>query len=134
MLNKAVGEKGATYKKTQHVDGHCHEVRFDWCVAKTFDDIMLIPTFVLTPLTYLGGVFYSVSMLSPIWHTLTHFNPIFYMVDAFRYAMIGRTDVNIFLSLGIICLILIVLTVLNLVLLKKSVGLREWRLGAIFLF
>jgi ABC-2 type transport system permease protein len=94
-------------------------------MATSFDDIMIIPTFVLGPLTYLGGVFYSVNMLSPFWNTITHFNPIFYMVEAFRYALIGHTDIPIQLAMGVIVLILVVLTGLNLVLLRRGVGLRE---------
>lgn len=94
-------------------------------LAKTFDDIMLIPTFVLTPLTYLGGIFYSVSMLPPFWNTLTHFNPIYYTIGAFRYAMIGQEGINISLALSIIAIITLALVALNMVLLKKGIGLRE---------
>jgi ABC-2 type transport system permease protein len=94
-------------------------------VAKTFDDIMLIPTFVLTPLTYLGGIFYSVSMLPPFWNALTHFNPIYYTIGAFRYAMIGQEGINITLALSIICIITVILVILNMMLMKKGVGLRE---------
>lgn len=63
--------------------------------AKSFDDISVIPTFVLTPLTYLGGVFYSVSMLPPIWQSISLVNPILYMVNAFRYGLLGVSDVNL---------------------------------------
>lgn len=61
--------------------------------AKSFDDISIIPTFVLTPLTYLGGVFYSVTLLSPLWQTVSHANPILYMVNAFRYSILGFSDI-----------------------------------------
>lgn len=63
--------------------------------AKNFDHISIVPTFVLTPLTYLGGVFYSVSMLPPLWQNLSLANPILYMVNAFRYGLLGVTDVNL---------------------------------------
>lgn len=56
--------------------------------AKTFDDISLIPTFVLTPLTYLGGVFYSLTLLPPFWQGLSHLNPIVYMISGFRYGFL----------------------------------------------
>ncbi|MBA2655202.1 MAG: ABC transporter permease [Gammaproteobacteria bacterium] len=92
--------------------------------AKKFDDIAIIPTFILTPLTYLGGVFYSVSMLPPIWRTLSYFNPILYMVNAFRYGVLGVSDVNIGLALAIITGMIIVLLVLALYLLDKGVGIR----------
>ncbi|MFC3908664.1 ABC transporter permease [Legionella dresdenensis] len=94
-------------------------------LARNFDDIMIIPTFVLTPLTYLGGVFYSTTMLPPFWQTVSHFNPILYMVNALRYAIIGHHEVSMTLSMSIILLMVILLTVLNLVLLKKGIGLRD---------
>ena len=94
-------------------------------LARNFDDVMLIPTFVLTPLTYLGGVFYSTGMLSPFWQKISHFNPILYMVNAMRHAMIGQEEVDISLSMGIIVLMLLLLTGLNMRLLNKGVGLRE---------
>lgn len=71
--------------------------------ANNFDDISIIPTFVLTPLIYLGGVFYSIQMLPPFWKVLSSLNPIFYMVNTFRYGILGTSDVNIiwaFLILG----------------------------------
>lgn len=94
-------------------------------LARNFDDIMIIPTFVLTPLTYLGGVFYSTSMLSPFWQKLSWFNPIIYMVNALRHAMIGQSEVSMELSMFIICSLVLFMTGLNLILLKKGVGLRE---------
>jgi ABC-2 type transport system permease protein len=63
--------------------------------AKTFDDISIIPTFVLTPLTYLGGVFFSTALLPPFWQSVAHANPILYMVNAFRYGLLGSSDVSI---------------------------------------
>lgn len=94
-------------------------------LARNFDDVMLVPTFILTPLTYLGGVFYSTSMLSPLWQTLSHFNPIFYMVNALRHAMLGQQEGNMRFSMLVISLIVLALTMLNLYMLKKGTGLRE---------
>jgi ABC-2 type transport system permease protein len=94
-------------------------------IARNFDDIMLIPTFVLTPLTYLGGVFYSIEMLPEFWQKVSYFNPILHTTNALRHAMIGDEDVNMGLAMGIIYFMLIALTLLNLYLLKKGVGLRD---------
>ena len=94
-------------------------------LARNFDDIMLIPTFVLTPLTYLGGVFYSINMLPPFWHKISLFNPVLYMVNALRHAMIGQGEVSMSLAMSIICFMLVSLIVLNMILLNKGVGLRE---------
>lgn len=94
-------------------------------LARTFDDVMLIPTFVLTPLTYLGGVFYTSTMLPPFWQTVSHLNPIFYMINALRHAMTGHEEVPLPLSLSVIVGFLIFLTGLNLYMLKKGTGLRE---------
>ena len=94
-------------------------------LARTFDDVALVPTFILAPLTYLGGVFYATSMLPVFWQKVSYFNPIFYMVNALRRAMIGHQEINMTLAMGIICLMLVCLTVLNLVLLKKGVGLHD---------
>lgn len=94
-------------------------------VARNFDDIMIVPTFVLTPLTYLGGVFYSTSMLPGFWQKVSWLNPILYMVNALRQAMIGQSEVNMSMAMSIICLMLVLLTAVNLILLKKGTGLRE---------
>lgn len=94
-------------------------------LARNFDDVMLVPTFILTPLTYLGGVFYSSSMLPPIWQTISHFNPILYMVSALRHAMIGQSEVDLAVSMTIICLMLGALIAINLIMLKKGVGMRD---------
>lgn len=67
--------------------------------AKSFDDISIVPSFILTPLTYLGGVFYSLENLSPFWQNLSLLNPIVYMVNAFRYGILGHSDVNVMYSL-----------------------------------
>ncbi|KTD75499.1 ABC transporter permease [Legionella waltersii] len=94
-------------------------------VARNFDDIMIIPTFVLTPLTYLGGVFYSVNMLPGVWKYISLFNPILYMVNALRHTMIDQEEVSMGLAMTIIIAMLVVLTVINMILLKRGVGLRE---------
>lgn len=94
-------------------------------LARNFDDIMIIPTFVLTPLTYLGGVFYSTEMLPNFWQKVSLLNPILYMVNALRQAMIGQSEVGMSLAMSIICIMLVLLVALNLFLLKKGVGLRE---------
>jgi ABC-2 type transport system permease protein len=72
--------------------------------ADNFDDISIIPTFVLTPLTYLGGVFYSMDLLPPFWRELAHLNPILYMVNAFRYGLLGISDIHVGFALGMILL------------------------------
>lgn len=93
--------------------------------AKSFDDISIVPTFVLTPLTYLGGVFYSMSLLSPFWQTLSFLNPIVYMVNAFRYGVLGHSDVPVGLALGIMTVITVLLYGYALRLLREGTGMRE---------
>jgi len=94
-------------------------------LARNFDDVMLVPTFVLTPLTYLGGVFYSTDMLPSFWQKISMLNPILYMVNALRHVMIGHEEVNFTFAMTIIILMLLSLVALNMILLKKGVGLRE---------
>ena len=93
--------------------------------AKSFDDISIIPTFVLTPLTYLGGVFYAISALSPFWQNLSLINPIVYMVNAFRFGILGHSDVNVAMSLTIITLFCAVLYGIAYYLLSRGSGMRE---------
>ena len=93
--------------------------------AKSFDDISLIPTFVLTPLTYFGGIFYSIKMLPPFWQDASLFNPILYMINAFRYSILGVSDINIYLALGIILALLAVLFGSSLWLLHRGIGIRQ---------
>ncbi|GLQ89540.1 ABC transporter permease [Dyella flagellata] len=93
--------------------------------AKKFDDIALVPTFVLTPLTYLGGVFYSVNMLSEPWQAISRVNPILYMVNAFRFGVLGISDVHIAVAFGVMLLFVIGLSWVALNLLKRGVGLRS---------
>ncbi|OOG27662.1 ABC transporter permease [Thioalkalivibrio denitrificans] len=93
--------------------------------AKSFDDISIIPTFVLTPLTYLGGVFYSISLLPEFWQGMSHLNPILYMVNAFRYGLLGVTDINLWLSYAIILGFIAALFTFSLYLLNKGHGIRN---------
>jgi ABC-2 type transport system permease protein len=93
--------------------------------ATTFDDISIVPTFVLTPLTYLGGVFYSISLLPAFWQGLSLGNPVLYMINAFRYGILGVSDINILLALVIIIAFIIGLTSFSLVLLARGVGIKN---------
>ncbi len=92
--------------------------------ARSFDDISIIPTFVLTPLTYLGGVFYSISLLPDFWQGVSHFNPVFYMINAFRYGFLGIADVSLIWSFSVIGAFIVALYSLVALLLKKGVGIR----------
>ncbi len=93
--------------------------------ARSFDDISIVPTFILTPLTYLGGVFYSIQMLPEIWQKISLANPVLYMVNAFRYGLLGVTDIPIVLALAIILMFIVVLTSFSLYLLKHGVGIKS---------
>jgi ABC-2 type transport system permease protein len=92
--------------------------------AKKFDDIGIVPTFILTPLTYLGGVFYSVSFLPPFWHTISLFNPVLYMINAFRFTMIGVSDISFSFALSMLIIVTAALFGWALWLLNKGVGIR----------
>ena len=92
--------------------------------AKNFDEISVIPTFVLTPLTYLGGVFFSISLLSPPWQAVARLNPILYMVNAFRYGMLGSSDIPIGTAYAIIGVALVGLYSIVLFLLNRGTGIR----------
>ena len=92
--------------------------------AKKFDDVSWIPSFVITPLTYLGGVFYSVSQLPSFWHTVSLFDPIHYIIQAFRFSMLGVEGHFVFLSLAIITVFNVFFFTINLVLLRRSQGMR----------
>jgi ABC-2 type transport system permease protein len=93
--------------------------------AKTFDDISIIPTFVLTPLTYLGGVFYSLTLLPGFWQQLAQLNPIVYMVNAFRFGFLGYSDVNLWLALVVVLSFILVLFSYAMYLINKGIGLRS---------
>jgi len=92
--------------------------------ANKFDDISIIPTFVITPLTYLGGVFYSISLLPDFWQTLSKANPVVYMISGFRYGFLGISDINVWMGLAMLVLFSVVLFLLTLYLLKKGIGIR----------
>jgi len=93
--------------------------------ANSFDDISIIPTFVLTPLIYLGGVFYSVDLLPEFGRMVSAVNPLFYMVNTFRYGILGTSDVNIYISLLMLVIFVFILGVACLVLLRRGTGLRH---------
>ncbi len=93
--------------------------------AKTFDDVGLIPTFVLTPLTYLGGVFYSISLLPDFWQAVSKFNPIVYMINGFRYGFLGISDMPIFYTFLVLVSLCIMLYWVAFSLIERGVGLRS---------
>jgi ABC-2 type transport system permease protein len=93
--------------------------------ANSFDDITIIPTFVLTPLTYLGGVFYTVTMLPPFWQSVSLANPILYMVNAFRYGLLGVSDVDLGVAYSAIIGFIVVLFWYTLRLLNRGYGIRS---------
>jgi len=92
--------------------------------ARSFDDISIIPTFVLTPLTYLGGVFYSIQLLPEFWQKVSMVNPILYMVNSFRYGILGVSDIDVGIAFGMISLFVVAMFIFALYLLKNSKGLR----------
>ena len=92
--------------------------------AKSFDDISIVPTFVLLPLTYLGGIFYNIDILPSFWRAVSAFNPIFYMIDSFRLGMLGVGSTELYLAFTIPSLMIIVLTVFALYLLEKGVNIK----------
>lgn len=94
-------------------------------LATKFDDISIVPTFILTPLTYLGGVFYSIDMLPGFWQGVSMINPILYMVNAFRYGILGVSDVNPYVALGMIVMFIAVLSAISLRMLARGKGIRH---------
>ena len=93
--------------------------------AKTFDDISLIPTFVLTPLTYLGGVFYSLTLLPPFWQGLSHLNPIVYMISGFRFGFLGINDVPLATTFAVLVVFIVAFYLLCWSLIQRGRGLRS---------
>jgi ABC-2 type transport system permease protein len=93
--------------------------------ARKFDDISIIPTFVLTPLTYLGGVFYSISLLPQPWQTISLANPILYMVNAFRFGILGKSDIDIGTAYAILTVFIVLLFTVCMQLMRRGVGIRE---------
>lgn len=93
--------------------------------ARSFDDVSIVPTFVLQPLTYLGGVFYAISMLPPFWQAVSKVNPIVYMISGFRYGFLGTIDVPIMISMAILILFIAVLYGVCWQLIDRGRGLRS---------
>ena len=93
--------------------------------AKKFDDISIVPTFVLTPLTYLGGVFYSISMLPEFWQNVSKANPILHMVNAFRYGILGTSDIDVAYAYTILVVFVVALFSSCMYLMRRGVGIRE---------
>ncbi len=93
--------------------------------ANSFDDISIVPTFVLTPLTYLGGVFYSIGMLPEFWQRVSLANPVLYMVNAFRYGLLGFSDISLWLALAIIVGFILALGAFAMWLLARGVGIKS---------
>jgi len=93
--------------------------------ANSFDDISIIPTFVLTPLTYLGGVFYSIDLLPGFWQGLSLANPVLYMVNGFRYGLHGVSDIPLGLAFGIGLAFILMLVLFALALLRRGVGVKS---------
>lgn len=93
--------------------------------ARSFDDVSIVPTFVLQPLTYLGGVFYATSMLPPIWQVVSRFNPIVYMISGFRYGFLGVADVPYWGSFTILVGLVVVLYAICWRLIESGRGLRS---------
>lgn len=92
--------------------------------AKGFDGISIIPNFVITPLTYLGGVFYSIPLLPVFWQGVSKFNPILYMIDGFRYSVLGKSDINITFSIIFLCILVAIFFSLNTYLFKSGRGFK----------
>ncbi len=92
--------------------------------ARKFDDISIVPVFILTPLTYLGGVFYSISLLPDFWRMASMANPVLYMVNAFRYGILGASDINIWVAYGLVLMFISILAAFSMYLLNRGVGIR----------
>jgi ABC-2 type transport system permease protein len=92
--------------------------------ANSFDDISIVPTFVLTPLTYLGGVFYSVDLLPDFWQNISLANPVLYMINGFRYGLHGVSDIPLSLAFGIILAFIVAMVVYSLSLLRRGIGIK----------
>ncbi len=93
--------------------------------AKSFDDVSIIPVFILTPLTYLGGVFYSINLLPDFWRQASLANPILYMVNAFRYGILGSSDIGIVTAFVVIGIFITVLTYIAMWVLNKGAGIKQ---------
>ena len=94
-------------------------------LAGNFDDVSIVPTFILTPLTYLGGIFYSIKLLPEIWQNVSLLNPILYMINAFRFGFLGVSDIDLWISYTMICAFIVILFYFCLRLLNSGYGLRQ---------
>ena len=92
--------------------------------ANSFDTVQIFPTFILTPLTYLGGVFYSIKVLGGAWQTVSYFNPIVYIVNGFRYGLLGASDVNVWTSFVVLMVLIAIMITANWYIFKTGRGLR----------
>jgi ABC-2 type transport system permease protein len=92
--------------------------------ARSFDAMAIIPTFVLTPLTYLGGVFYSITLLSPFWQSVSKLNPVFYMINGFRYGFLGISDISLLSSFAILIVLTAAMLLFSIHLFRTGRGLR----------
>lgn len=93
--------------------------------ARKFDDISIVPTFILTPLSYLGGIFYSIHQISETWGIITRFNPIFYLINGLRYSILDLSDVSAQFSFSVLGALIFVLYMVCFQLLEKGVGLKS---------
>lgn len=93
--------------------------------AKTFDDITIVPTFILAPLTYLGGVFYSIQLLPPFWQAISLLNPIVYIINAFRFGILGIADTSMLLAFTVMGMLILILYIFAHYLIKTGKGMRE---------
>ena len=93
--------------------------------AEKFDDISIVPNFILAPLTYLGGIFYSVSLLPPVWEALSRLNPVLYMINGFRYGILGTSDMPIWQSFAVITFFILMLGFIAMTLLNRGVGIKQ---------
>ncbi len=93
--------------------------------AKSFDAITIVPTFVLTPLVYLGGVFYSISSLPPFWQQVSLANPVLYIINGFRYGFLGTADMSLLVSTSVLLALTLALVAINIYFLKKGLGLKQ---------
>ncbi len=93
--------------------------------AKSIDGINIVPTFVLTPLIYLGGVFYSVHSLPEWWQAITYANPLFYLINGFRYGFLGITDISLTISVLVLVALALILVGINWYLIRKGLGLKQ---------
>jgi ABC-2 type transport system permease protein len=93
--------------------------------ANSFDAISIVPTFVLTPLTYLGGIFYSIKLLPEFWQQVSLGNPILYMVNSFRYGFRGSSDIDLFTAILVILFFISLLFTASMILLNRGTGIRQ---------